>query len=664
MTSLLWTVVACCALRSTVAFVLRPDALSSSARRRRVVEGRRERSSLGGSYSPFDIVPADSVKRVGDRLMIRTNAKATPFQIEYPLMTSPELLEQGQPPVEMFGLRTSRAMGVGEEIVAVSREFKSSIESSDFEVFPLDKSFCAQQFFESCTPEARLAIQLLNERSKGGFSDFADWFSTLPPPSAYDQLVLWTEKELSLLEDAALRSKVYDQRRQWKQIYTDYVKAQEAAGQTPKFSERDFTTSMIIAGSRSFEIEKPLISFPGLWVLLSTYLTWWLLDNLDFLIEIPQWFLNALAVPPVSALAWNLYVFGNRFLRKEKFRSILPYADFLNHNGNTTATVRFEPLRKMYYVETTEPVGAGQQIFLNYGDHSSSELLRRWGFVESNNPNERVSLTDALLPSTKAGEGDAETAAQKLVSASAAGDLSAADLLKRAAIVRADPAMANKVVMTPTGPSVEALTAARFLAAGGGKKEWASLPLSRCSDELSEENEALAMRLLLRAVELLPFKESPEELWKVINSPRADPQPDATPPPPLAVDSDGVPAAPSKEWLQQRNAFQRAFRRRQLALLFRLENHRCVQRGANVLREKLGEPVMSLPPSTGLEIPSAGLEEGEDESEEEAKNRAASSVSERVSEETEAEEEEEMQEEGVQQEEREREGSRETVGTS
>jgi hypothetical protein len=82
--------------------------------------------------------------------------------------------------------------------------------------------------------------------------------------------------------------------------------------------------------------------------------------------------------------------------------ALLPYADLLNHQPGAEAFLDYEGEGDAGAVvlRVDRAYGAGEQVFISYGEKSSGELLLQYGFVPpaaaASNPHESVPLTLTL----------------------------------------------------------------------------------------------------------------------------------------------------------------------------------------------------------------------------------------------------------------------------
>ncbi|KAI9188814.1 Ribosomal lysine N-methyltransferase 4 [Blastocladiella emersonii ATCC 22665] len=76
---------------------------------------------------------------------------------------------------------------------------------------------------------------------------------------------------------------------------------------------------------------------------------------------------------------------------------LVPLADTLNAVHPSTAHLEHDADARLLRIHATADVSAGSQIFNTYGDHGTSELLRRYGYVEWTNAFDAVTLDGPAL---------------------------------------------------------------------------------------------------------------------------------------------------------------------------------------------------------------------------------------------------------------------------
>ncbi|GFP94979.1 histone-lysine n-methyltransferase setd3 [Phtheirospermum japonicum] len=101
-----------------------------------------------------------------------------------------------------------------------------------------------------------------------------------------------------------------------------------------------------------------------------------------------------------SALDWEdamlrefVYVYGlvtSRVWESSKGVSMIPFADFLNHDGNSESYVLSDESKCQSEVIADRDFGPGNEVLIMYGEFSNSTLLLDFGFIVSRNRYDRV----------------------------------------------------------------------------------------------------------------------------------------------------------------------------------------------------------------------------------------------------------------------------------
>lgn len=82
----------------------------------------------------------------------------------------------------------------------------------------------------------------------------------------------------------------------------------------------------------------------------------------------------------------------------------LPVADLFNHSVEPGCRVSYSA--RGYEIVAVDDFGAGQEMYISYGDHSNDYLLAEYGFVLQRNKCDEVCLDDVVLPRLGKGDGD------------------------------------------------------------------------------------------------------------------------------------------------------------------------------------------------------------------------------------------------------------------
>ena len=72
---------------------------------------------------------------------------------------------------------------------------------------------------------------------------------------------------------------------------------------------------------------------------------------------------------------------------------MVPVADILNHIAKNNAHLEFE--ENVLVISSDRPIKCGEEVYNTYGEHSNTDLLHMYGFVEKpgENTNDSVEVT-------------------------------------------------------------------------------------------------------------------------------------------------------------------------------------------------------------------------------------------------------------------------------
>ncbi|KAL6069106.1 SET domain-containing protein 4, variant 3 [Balamuthia mandrillaris] len=76
--------------------------------------------------------------------------------------------------------------------------------------------------------------------------------------------------------------------------------------------------------------------------------------------------------------------------------TLVPFADFLNHNNNVQSVGEFRKESDEYRIVTRTPFKKGEQVFICYGKHGNTQLLHLYGFVLNDNQEDVYTFDDPL----------------------------------------------------------------------------------------------------------------------------------------------------------------------------------------------------------------------------------------------------------------------------
>lgn len=90
----------------------------------------------------------------------------------------------------------------------------------------------------------------------------------------------------------------------------------------------------------------------------------------------------------VISRAFTLLIDNNEVL------AMIPFADSANHHwSGAISSKQFDNTSRMLLLTTTKPTKANEEIYLQYSDLNSWQLLMCYGFVLSGNPFDFVEFT-------------------------------------------------------------------------------------------------------------------------------------------------------------------------------------------------------------------------------------------------------------------------------
>ncbi|KAG2730084.1 hypothetical protein I3760_01G276600 [Carya illinoinensis] len=178
---------------------------------------------------------------------------------------------------------------------------------------------------------AKLAIVILVEQKFGQKSEWAPYVSRLPQPGEMHNMIFWSEAELEMI----FQSSVY----------------QETINHKSQI-EKDFLA-----------IRPALQCFPELFGDIT---------NKDFI--------HACAL--VGSRAWG----------SSKGLSLIPFADFLNHDGASESIVFSDDDKQISEVIADRNYHAGEQVLIRYGKFPNATLMLDFGFSLPYNKQDQVQI--------------------------------------------------------------------------------------------------------------------------------------------------------------------------------------------------------------------------------------------------------------------------------
>ncbi|KAL4949197.1 hypothetical protein BDW69DRAFT_198297 [Aspergillus filifer] len=82
--------------------------------------------------------------------------------------------------------------------------------------------------------------------------------------------------------------------------------------------------------------------------------------------------------------------------------AMVPYADYFNHADDAACEVVFD--REWYTFKATRRYEKGEEIYMNYGEHSNDFLFVEYGFYLEHNPSDGIYLDDIIFPALSKAE--------------------------------------------------------------------------------------------------------------------------------------------------------------------------------------------------------------------------------------------------------------------
>ncbi|KAK6929268.1 SET domain [Dillenia turbinata] len=178
---------------------------------------------------------------------------------------------------------------------------------------------------------SRLAIVILLEQKKGQDSAWGPYVTRLPQPWEMHNTIFWTRDELEMIRQSP--------------VYFETINFQAQI-------EKEFLS-----------ISSVLNHFPAS------------LEDITL-----QDFMHAYAL--VGSRAWG----SNNGV------SLIPFADFLNHDGEAEASVLSNDDKQISEVISDRDYASGEQVFITYGKFSNATLLLDFGFTLPSNKHDQVQM--------------------------------------------------------------------------------------------------------------------------------------------------------------------------------------------------------------------------------------------------------------------------------
>ncbi|XP_022133564.1 histone-lysine N-methyltransferase setd3 isoform X2 [Momordica charantia] len=178
---------------------------------------------------------------------------------------------------------------------------------------------------------AKLALGILLEQKLSLDSEWAPYVTRLPQPWEMHNTIFWCESELQMIRKSSLYEESLNQRLQ---------------------IEREFVA-----------IRQALETFPEI------------IDSFNY-----QHFMYAYAL--VTSRAWG----------SAKGVSMIPFADFLNHDGTLEAVILNDDDNQLSEVIADRDYAPGEHVLISYGKYSNATLMLDFGFALPYNMHDQVQV--------------------------------------------------------------------------------------------------------------------------------------------------------------------------------------------------------------------------------------------------------------------------------
>ncbi|XP_051137072.1 ribulose-1,5 bisphosphate carboxylase/oxygenase large subunit N-methyltransferase, chloroplastic [Andrographis paniculata] len=178
---------------------------------------------------------------------------------------------------------------------------------------------------------AKVAILILQEKRLGRSSEWAPYISRLPRRNDLHSTIFWSDDELEMIRPSALYKETL---RQKAEIENNFKNVKQAVDQVPDL----FKTMTIEEFSYAYGL--------------------------------------------VTSRAWE----------SSKGVSLIPFADFLNHDGDSEAYVLSNESKLHSEVIADQEIARGDEVMIRYGKFSNATLLLDFGFTVSCNKYDQARL--------------------------------------------------------------------------------------------------------------------------------------------------------------------------------------------------------------------------------------------------------------------------------
>ncbi|XP_019052786.1 PREDICTED: ribulose-1,5 bisphosphate carboxylase/oxygenase large subunit N-methyltransferase, chloroplastic isoform X4 [Nelumbo nucifera] len=199
---------------------------------------------------------------------------------------------------------------------------------------------------------ARLSIVILVEKKMGQDSEWAPYINSLPRVGEMHSTIFWTKDDLEMVKKSAVYQETINQQAQ---IEKEYLSVRPALDHFPEFFEditlKDFMHAHAIVGSRAWGSSKGL--------------------------------------------------------------SLVPFADFLNHDGVSEALLLSDEDKQTSEVIADRDYAPGEEVLIRYGKFPNATLLMDFGFTLPYNIYDQVQIC-VSVPQVRSAKGKGRGIPQSL----------------------------------------------------------------------------------------------------------------------------------------------------------------------------------------------------------------------------------------------------------
>ncbi|KAG5386127.1 hypothetical protein IGI04_037597 [Brassica rapa subsp. trilocularis] len=220
----------------------------------------------------------------------------------------------------------------------------------------------------------KLAALVMIEINASQNSRWFPYISRLPQLSDMHSTIFWDENEFSMIRCSAVYKETVKQKARIEKEFS--LVSQAFKKHLPKAIERPALENFMYAYTLGEKITLHLILFGALSVsgftqpLYVLPLSHWLLD-MD------------------NLLLWTV---GSRAWETSRGISLIPFADFMNHDGLSASIVLTDEDNQLSEVTADRDYSPGDEVLIRYGEFSNATLMLDFGFTLPYNTHDEVQI--------------------------------------------------------------------------------------------------------------------------------------------------------------------------------------------------------------------------------------------------------------------------------